>query len=412
MKALIVDDMAEKASDLRSVISAAGIDDAMIDTVPDVIQARRALAASRYDLLLLDVILPRRFGDEPTASAGLDLLKALSQDGSLRKPNYVIGVTAVDSAWNDTMPLFKENLWILLRYDRSSEDWAACLRRNIKYISDASIQKTTANTSSDYGCDVGIITALQEPEFAAVKNLPINWSVSRFPNDSADYMTGQLDVTNGRLSLAAYACVQMGLTASAAAAGRLIRRFSPRYIVMLGICAGYPDMCKLGDIVICDQTWESGSGKIVAIDGKRRLLPEPRTIQLRGSLRERLAGYGGETDLTRRIYSDWRGGRPPNVPKIVFGPMVSGAAVIANEEEAASFRAINRKIAAIDMEAYAIYYSAEFSDRPCPIPVVIKSVCDFANDKKDSAYQDYAAYSSARVFHEMALNGVFSSTWG
>jgi len=40
---------------------------------------------------------------------------------------------------------------------------------------------------------------------------------------------------------------------------------------------------------------------------------------------------------------------------------------------------------------------------PKPKPLVIKSVCDLADENKSDDIQDYAAYTSAQVLYEFAL---------
>lgn len=48
----------------------------------------------------------------------------------------------------------------------------------------------------------------------------------------------------------------------------------------------------------------------------------------------------------------------------------------------------------LDMEAYGVVYAAQNATDPRPIPLVIKSVCDYANDEKTDQYQKFAAYTS------------------
>ena len=49
-----------------------------------------------------------------------------------------------------------------------------------------------------------------------------------------------------RRVLAAHA-PQMGMTAAAILATKMIHTFSPRYLAMVGICAGIRDTCNIGD---------------------------------------------------------------------------------------------------------------------------------------------------------------------
>jgi hypothetical protein len=68
----------------------------------------------------------------------------------------------------------------------------------------------------------------------------------------------------------------------------------------------------------------------------------------------------------------------------------------------------NRKILGIDMEAFAVFVAAEKTvSRNKPIAMVIKSVQDYANSKKDTTddsgnekdgFRQYGSFSSAYFF--------------
>lgn len=46
------------------------------------------------------------------------------------------------------------------------------------------------------------------------------------------------------------------------------------------------------------------------------------------------------------------------------------------------------------MGSCAAVYAVNHADDPRPIPIIVKSVCDFADSKKSDEYQRFAAYSS------------------
>lgn len=56
----------------------------------------------------------------------------------------------------------------------------------------------------------------------------------------------------------------------------------------------------------------------------------------------------------------------------------------------------NRKVVAIDMEACAVYAAYAASVHPQP-SITIKSVCDFADARKDSSVQRFCSAASMRV---------------
>lgn len=54
------------------------------------------------------------------------------------------------------------------------------------------------------------------------------------------------------------------------------------------------------------------------------------------------------------------------------------------------------------METYGMYYAAEWAIEPKPKFLAIKSICDYADQKKDDDYHNYAIYTSVKVFEKLA----------
>lgn len=50
----------------------------------------------------------------------------------------------------------------------------------------------------------------------------------------------------------------------------------------------------------------------------------------------------------------------------------------------------------LDMESYSVYYVAKNISEPRPTPIVVKSICDFANEGKDDKHQNFASFTSAQ----------------
>lgn len=58
------------------------------------------------------------------------------------------------------------------------------------------------------------------------------------------------------------------------------------------------------------------------------------------------------------------------------------------------------------MESYAVAYAAEHVVEPRPVPLIIKSVCDYADAQKSDQYQKFAAFTSceyAKLLYEKFL---------
>ena len=78
-----------------------------------------------------------------------------------------------------------------------------------------------------------------------------------------------------------------------------------------------------------------------------------------------------------------------------YGPLASGTAVVANKsilqkQVMNSFQ--NTK--GVEMEGYGVAYAAAHAADPKPSVIIAKSICDFADERKDDVYQKFAAYTS------------------
>ena len=77
--------------------------------------------------------------------------------------------------------------------------------------------------------------------------------------------------------------------------------------------------------------------------------------------------------------------------------MACGSAVVANNEF------VSRRVLplfpstiGLDMESYSVIYSATNFSAPSPKAVIIKGICDYANEEKSDQYQKFAAYNSSQ----------------
>ena len=81
----------------------------------------------------------------------------------------------------------------------------------------------------------------------------------------------------------------------------------------------------------------------------------------------------------------------------------SGVAVIKSKEYVKEHVLSHaRKTKALDMEAYAIYYSAAKST--CTKGIVVKSISDLANKDKDDSYQSIASKTRALCVKHLIMD--------
>jgi len=402
---LIVDDNDEKVRRIQETIShRPEIEEEQVDIAADLITARDLLRTNNYDLLLLDLRLPNRKGDRLSDEAGCEFVKELNLSTTLLKPYHIIGLTEYDDALAKADPFFRDELWSIIKYDPGTLDWRKRLLSKLSYLIDSkrALQSSEPNV---YKYDLAVLTALHSPELQSVRDLPADWSEVNQPNDATLYFRGSFRDNNQKiLSVVAASAPQMGASAAAVLASKLIWWFRPRVIAMTGIAAGVKNgPAKLGDILVAEQSWDYGSGKHVRIDQGAEFRPDPQMIPLKVDLREKILNFNAKASLLREISDGWRGPKPPGPLKVHLGPLSSGSGVVQDEAIVEDVKSHNRKLVGIDMETYGVYYTAENAPQPRPTPVSIKGVSDFADSQKSDEQQAYAAYVSAQYLYRFAL---------
>lgn len=404
MKILLVDDEFEKSQKIIESLQSAGLTADNLIHRTNSREARLALQQTEFDLLLIDLNLPEMIGAPPKADGGLCFFDMLMLDSNSQLPQTVLFITAKEEL------LEEAELQVLARgaqicfYSSNNEKWKEVLLSKIKYLT-----TKKSRIKPDYPeTDVVIITALRS-ELNAVLKLPYQWNSTRYPNNPVSYNHGKLTRSDGKtISFVAAAAYSKGMPSSAALAAQMCILFKPKYLVMLGICAGIKKETNLGNVIVADPTWDWGSGKISqGEDGDRIFLISPQQRPLNTQISQLCIDLASDSNVVRGIKSGWDGKVPEGEFKVQVGPMASGASVLANEAAVTEISAQNRDLIAIEMEAYAVMAAAEYAINPSPCAIAIKSVCDFADAKKGNDWQSYAAYTSASFFDKLINSADF-----
>ena len=404
LKILVVEDDSEKLRRVLKVLEEVpGCNGDSIENVRDAASAKRCLKEKQYDLLILDIALPEKPDALPSREGGITLLEELIQREIYCKPRHIVGLTAYSEILEKAGPRFEEDLWLVILYEPSSDTWAVQLQNKIRHILLAGRSGIEVKGYEAYLC---VITALADPELQAVLSLPWNWESIEKPNDPTPYFKGQFLKEGVMNQVVAAATPRMGMPLAAALTMKMVAAFRPRYLAITGILAGVPGRCELGDIIITDPGWDYGCGKFTVGEGGGTFLPDPYQISLDSFIRGKFARMAQDQALLDKIRRSYTGKKPETVLRMHRGPVASGASVIANPDFLDAIKLQQRKLLAVEMETYGVLASAVETPLPQPKAFSIKSVCDFANEKKDDQYQHYAAYSSAealRMFVERYL---------
>jgi nucleoside phosphorylase len=166
---------------------------------------------------------------------------------------------------------------------------------------------------------------------------------------------------------------------------------------MTGICAGIQGKARIGDAIFIDPSWDWQSGKYIReAEDLPRFLISPHQVGPTPAARAFAEQLKQDRELLSRIGNEGPD-EPPNVLRLLIGPVASGSAVVADEGVTSEIRLQNRDTIRVEMEGYGFFVAAEGGSGPKPIALAIKAVCDLADSLKNDKYQRYASYVSAQI---------------
>jgi nucleoside phosphorylase len=239
-----------------------------------------------------------------------------------------------------------------------------------------------------------------------------------------------------------------GISFATSTTTKLIYKYKPKYVAMLGYAAGNYNMMSsisIGDIMICLTAVDYNQNEIrqkkqstqpnTASHDKTNLTSisinneGPANIEIidrkipyhsNGYLFNQMNEFSYEIAILNKIKEAFKNHKYFKLPlKAHVGKFITGSALVRSKEEIDKLLKQNSGTIALDMETYGFYVACEnsFSENK-PMCIAIKSVSDFATHddkylKSDDKYsnevvdakirQEYAAHTSAMFFLEFAL---------
>jgi CheY-like chemotaxis protein len=211
-----------------------------------------------FDVLVVDMLLPETPWGRPLDDGGAKLLEYLEEDDELRRPKYIVGITAAVEQCAAVSTMFNTQPWVLLRTAGGGNPWEEKLEGLIRHV----MSLEAAQSATEYKTDLCVLTALRSPEFEALSQVGFELP-ELSPVDSATFaQRGTLDASGRALSVVAACCLRMGAVESALLAAKMIEKFRPRILALAGICAGYEDKVQYGDVIVANPCWDYMSRKI------------------------------------------------------------------------------------------------------------------------------------------------------
>jgi len=387
MHVLLIDDSDLKIDQLKRFLIEQGVEENDLLIAKDAADASRKLNHYKIDLMLIDVLLPVRKDAIPSADSSINLLRQIVEDGILPTPTHILGVTACEETRNAVDEQFKELVTNVLHVSPDQDDWKIVLQQFVQRL----LRTENENTSFNY--DVVVLNALRKPELEAVySSWPLELTDEKLVGTNINCKTGHLKLGNGKsLKIACAHLNQMGPIAATHSTEVILKQFRPKVIIMTGICGGFSDAVSIGDVVVAEKSWDWQAGKWVE-DWSLQAASDPKEAC------SELVSLAKTIDSDMQsLYQKYTGYRPPNHPKLITAPMVSGSSVVASADIQKIFRTQHRKMAAIDMECYGLYYSCANHHGQATKTICIKSVSDLADRAKDDNFQNYCSFISASV---------------
>ncbi len=393
MKLLVVDDTHTKVELVAQAIASTQLD---VDLTHETNAhgARRRLRQEEFDLLLIDLQLPDMVGTPPNPRGGLEFFDALLSDSEVVLPPEILFVTSEDGLVELGKSEVVRRGSSLCVISSSSSSWLDALAGQIKLAARRAVRRLQP-------FDFAVITALGS-ELDAVLKLDYGWEKIRLKGDPTFYHKGNFESDGVRRTVIAASALQKGMASSAALASKLVLKFQPKLLAMVGICAGVRGKVDLGDVIVGNPTWDWGSGKHDETEsGSSVFRLAPKQSELTVGLASLCDEIARTPAFLQRIRAGWQNRVPQSEFKVHVGPMASGASVVANSSVGKEIANQNKDLIAIEMEAFAVMVAAEYSTTPRTDSIAIKSVCDFADPDKDDNWQPYAAYTSASFADEL-----------
>lgn len=405
LEILIIDDSDEKVQEIAEVINSSNEgQSASLSRASDLFSARRMMESVAFDIVVLDVNLPARADEEATPNACEAFLIDISRNPRIKFPGYLVGLTAFENVFEKCNSIFSSQGWLLFNTTLHKDTWPKVLLSRIAFLASTG---RTSNSGSEaaFGKDIAFVTALATPEFGSILNWPVQWKTIRRENDFVEYYESEIDNGPRKLTIVAASCQHMGNVSAATLSLKIAQAFRPKILIMVGICAGVRGRTNIGDVLVCEESWDYNSGKLGKSDSQRTFEPDPKSIRITPEMCQIFQNAERTSLWAHKAFNKWRGRMPNERPQFRIGPVASGSSVVADSEKVREISNQNRKLLGLEMEAYGVYFAALNSWTPKPQFLSLKSVCDFADSTKEDGFQSFAAHMSSEVIFEIVSGG-------
>jgi nucleoside phosphorylase/CheY-like chemotaxis protein len=387
MKVLIVEDDIAKGDDIQRYLT----NELRTQPRPPAItrtdhlsEAIRLASARRFDLVVLDLMLPYLKDGRAEAMAGVEILRQIRQPASPNVHSTIVGLSAYPEEVSEFRSTFEEAGVLIIQYDGAGL-WETTLSNIISNMRHRQVSQV------EY--DFVVLTALEEERRGFDKTdvkVTSRSVVSGLDVHEVTFTRGNR-TRRGALIKAR----QMGLASALIDTAAILSNISTKILCMSGICAGFKSRSSLGQLIVASPAWEYQAGKW----SKNNFEIAPDQIPLRSSTRVNIEQLIREKDFIDGLENEI--GRDVTRPAVFaepkVAPVASGSAVIADSSRLTHIEPQHRKLAALDMETFGLYYAAHEIPNRIDHFFSVKCIVDLADEVKSDDLHRYGAIVSARA---------------
>jgi nucleoside phosphorylase len=394
LEVLLLEDDPSKKNHLLTLLNSRKELFSRVDTVICTSDAIRLMKERRYDLFIADIVVPSELGGDKNEKNCIALFDQLD-DGydNIQCPSFSLPISSYDGISKEAHEFFIGRPWGILPYSEVNNECIATIEKVANFVLGEKQRGPDTPT-----CDIFILTALMEPEFAAVEALGLNWGPLEPLDGSQLVRFGSTEIGGKTYRIAAGFSARMGPVAAAILTVKAILKLRPRFVIMSGICAGIPGKASIGDVIATEISWDWQSGKYIDKAGIETFQIAPHQLGLDDQTRNQLL-------LLKRDTPFWESLSPhairvkAGIPRLVLGPMATGSSVLADARVADRIKTNQHKnVVGLDMETYGVFAAANACDPNLKV-ISLKAVCDEGDMRKNDDYQEYASMVTNMRIH-------------
>jgi 5'-methylthioadenosine/S-adenosylhomocysteine nucleosidase len=240
--------------------------------------------------------------------------------------------------------------------------------------------------NEDERVDFAIVTALPVERDAVLKCLDEYKKVQE--DNESTYYHGYVTIsdTKERYEIIVALLTDIGNLKAASVTTRIIERWNPLNVIMVGIAGGVRDKVELGDVVVAKFVCYYELAKITDKEDERRIRQFPcasllidRTLNLNDKWKKEIRISSSNTHLS-------------NQPNVHFGAIASGEKVIADSKTLPQLLKKCPELKAIAMEGAGVAEAVELDSIRF---IEIRGISDLANPDKNDDWHSDAANAAA-----------------